>query len=472
MKISDWLKYISIVLFPTLFFSGCVDGGTPHESTVATSGVVTTAPISNPEPICEYGYGCGYGSDKVLPDTMPVLSLVTEGGTDITSDKVYLSATLSMDEPLGCYNFTDLPAQVRCRGNYTYFGKGVERNSYRIRFETKQDPLGLGNGSSRNWVLLANWCDRSMLRDAVAATMANCLDFSFNTDYAYVELVLNGEYRGVYLLAEHPTINDRRVDLDEDPYTLDSDYLIELDMRAGKTGVEGVDYFVSDGKQYVVKNDEIHPDALAFLADYFDRVNDAIKSGNREEVEGLVDTDSFVDMYLLQEFAMNADVGFASLYFVKNGEGKLEMTFPWDFDLAFGNYSILGNAGWEYLYVGGTDHADLANINPMFRSLMAQEWFAQLASHRFEEVGAEMLTAATQEAERILAVYTDEFERNYQVFPTLGTPFTPIPPAIAGLTEYGQTADQLMDWLENRYGFLKETLCGDGEKADKRSQTL
>ncbi|MGM9681428.1 MAG: CotH kinase family protein [Eubacteriales bacterium] len=460
MKFAASLRLFSILMSLTLLFSGCGKG---PAGTTGIMGSPDTPDISDtaedpdlPDP--EYGYGSG----QRLPDTMPVLSVSTEDGAAVTSNLNYLSATLTMEEPLGIYNFTDLAAEIRCRGNYTYFGVGVERKSYRIRFETKQDPLGLGNGSSKNWVLLANWCDRSMLRDAVAATMADLLNFSFNTDFAYVELYLNGEYRGVYLLAEHPSINSRRLDLEEKPDTLDSDYLIELDMRASKTGVEGVDYFVSDGKQYVVKNDGIHPDALEFLADYFDQVNEAVRRGDREAVEALVDIDSFVDMVLLQEFALNWDVGFASLYFVKNGEGKLELTFPWDFDLAFGNYSILGNARWDIRYIGNPDYAEMNNANPMFWRLLEQDWFADLLSARFEEVGADMVSAGISEAKRILAVYSDEFERNYQVFPTLGTAFTPIPPAIAGLTEYRQTADQLIDWIQNRYDYLYGIWCPEG----------
>lgn len=459
MKFSASLRLFSILMSLTLLFSGCGKGPAGATGIIGSPDVSDTAdPPDTSDP--EYGYG--YGSGQRLPDTMPVLSVFTEDGASITSNSKYLSATLTMEEPLGLYHFTDLAAEIRCRGNYTYFGVGVERKSYRIRFETKQDPLGLGKGSSKNWVLLANWCDRSMLRDAIAATMASLLNFSFNTDFAYVELYLNGEYQGVYLLAEHPSINSRRLDLEEKPDTLDSDYLIELDMRASKTGVEGVDYFVSDGKQYVVKNDEIHPDALEFLADYFDQVNEAVRLGDREAVEALVDIDSLVDMVLFQEFALNYDVGFASLYFVKNGEGKLELTFPWDFDLAFGNYSILGNARWDIRYIGNPDYEGTINANPMFWRLLEQEWFADLLSARFEEVGKDMVSAGISEAKRILAVYSDEFEKNYQVFPTLGTAFTPIPPAIAGLTEYRQTADQLIEWIQNRYDYLYGVWCREG----------
>lgn len=458
MKKCRILRIFSALLCLTLLFSGCGRGfaGGPN-SGIKGSSVIPGSTFSPALTEAEYGYGSS--PDTVLPDTMPVLSVSTVGGAAVTSNTQYLSASVSMDEPLGLYNFNDLTAEIRCRGNYTYFGAGVERKSYRIRFETKQDPLGLGQGSSRNWVLLANWCDRSMLRDAVAATMANYLGFSFNTDFAYVELYLNGEYRGVYLLCEHPTINSRRIDLDEQPDVLDSDYLIELDMRASKTGVEGVDYFVSDGKQYVVKNDEIHPDALDFLADYFDRVNDAILSGDKKKIEALVDVDSFVDMVLFQEFVLNVDVGFASLYFVKNGEGKLELTFPWDFDLAFGNYSILGDARWDVQYVGNPDYAGISNANPMFWRLIGQDWFAGLVYDRFKEVGADMVSAGIQTAKRILAAYTDEFERNYEVFPTLGTAFVPIPHSIAGLTEYRQTADQLIDWIGKRYDYLTGIWC-------------
>lgn len=396
----------------------------------------------------------GYRIGMARPDEMPVLRIDTDSGAEIASRDAYIDAAVGLDEPLGLYSFADLRAEVRCRGNYTYYGPGVERKSFRLRFEEKEDPLGLGQGGSRNWVLLANWCDRSMLRNYVAFAMAKKLNVGFSSDAAFVEVYVNGDYRGVYLLCEHPSRNGRRIDIDEQPDVLDSDYLIELDMRADETGAEGIDYFVSDGKLYVVKNDEIHPGALDFLADFFDGMNDAIAGGDRERIERYIDVESFVDMYILQEYTMNYDVGWASLYFVKEASGKLKLTFPWDFDLAFGNYSALGNAKWDVLYAGGDKYAHKPNSSPMFRGLMDCDWFAELVEARWGEIGAVLRDVALYEIAAIRAVYTDEILRNYEKYPTLGTDFVPLPRAIARLTDYDDVADQLVEWVYKRWKWL------------------
>lgn len=398
----------------------------------------------------EYGYSIG----NILPDRMPVLSIDTATGEEITSRTDYLDAAVDMDEPLGSYCFTDLPASVRCRGNWTYFGTGIERKSFRLKFDEAVDPLGLGKGASKNWVLLANWCDRSMLRCYVAFAMAKKLNFSFSSDAAFVEVYINGDYRGVYLLCEHPSKNGRRIDIDEQPDVIDSDYLIELDMRANESGAEGIDYFVSGGKQYVIKNDEIHPDAMEFLADFFDGMNDAITGGVRSQIEQYIDVESFVDMYILQEYAMNYDVGWASLYFVKEAGGKLKLTFPWDFDLAFGNYGTLGDAKWNLLYVGGEKYAQVKNSSPMFMALMKCDWFADLVAERWSEVGATLRDVALYEIDAVRRVYTDEIEKNYEKYPTLGKDEIPLPRSIARLTEYDKVADQLVEWVQKRWKWL------------------
>lgn len=426
-------------------------------TTTAPAPQSTTEDHSSEDPP-EEGYRYGIGGN--LPDEMPVLSVLTENEQEISSRTDYISAEIALEEPTGDYCFEARSAGIRCRGNYSYYGEGIERKSYRLRFDEKTDPLGIGKGASRSWVLLANWIDRSMLRNVAALTMAERLGFSACSDFAFVELYLNGEYRGVYLMLEQHSIGKLRINIDEEPDVLDSDYLIELDMRASTTGTEGVDYFVSREKQYVVKNDAIHPDAMTFLADFFDRLGDAIEAEDRAAVEEMVDIDSFVDMYILQEYAMNYDVGFASLYMVKNAGGKLEMTFPWDFDLAFGNYSVLGDSVTDIYFVGNSVYQDRTNANEMFWRLMGQEWFSDLVRARFAEIGSSLRDAATAEIERILAVYTDEFERNYRAFPILGQPFSTTPSSIASLTDYRAVAGQLLGWISDRFDYLEGLWIG------------
>lgn len=400
----------------------------------------------------------GYSIGSTLPEDMPVLRIDTRSGQEITSRDYTLPAEIDLEESLGLYNFTDRSAEVRCRGNYTFYGEGIERKSFRIKFDKATDPLGLGSGASKSWILLPNWLDRSMLRCYAAFAMAKQLRFSFSTDAAFVELYVNGDYRGVYLLCEHPSRNSRRIDIDERPDQLDSDYFIELDMRAEETGVEGVDYFVAAGKQYVVKNDEIHPDAFDFLSGVFEELDAAIQSGDRAAVEALIDLDSFVDMYILQEYAMNVDVGWASLFFVKKAGGKLYLTYPWDFDLAFGNYAVLGDANYDVLYVGGDDFSDFANISPMFRGLMKCDWFAEEVAKRWREISPTLRDTALYEIGAITAVYTDEIERNYEKYPILGSDFVPLPHSVAKLKTYEKTVEQFSDWIVNRWKWLDKRI--------------
>ncbi|MBO4355388.1 MAG: CotH kinase family protein, partial [Clostridia bacterium] len=196
----------------------------------------------------------------------------TEDSAEVTSREEYVKATLSTEVK------KEFAIDIRCRGNYSFIGVGINKKSYRIRFEEKVNFLGIGKGKARSYVLLANWCDRSLMRNAAAFSMAAELSaISFVPGFTYVKLYLNGDYLGIYQLCEQCQTGKNRVNIEENPDAVDADYLIELDCRAHKTMQGGIEYFVCDTKEYAIKNDEYNEGAAEFLKDYFDEVTSAIE---------------------------------------------------------------------------------------------------------------------------------------------------------------------------------------------------
>ena len=146
----------------------------------------------------------------------------------------YTDATISVVDCEG-YELTDVAAQVKVRGNYT---SNYAKKPYRIKFTKKQAMCGLNNGNKlKSWVLLAEWKDPSMLRNSVASYVGNALLESegiYTTDFRFVELYVNGGYRGVYVLAEQQQINAARVDMPEaeDPADYDLENLTQEEYEA------------------------------------------------------------------------------------------------------------------------------------------------------------------------------------------------------------------------------------------------
>ena len=91
-------------------------------------------------------------------------------------------------------------------------------------------------------------------------------------------------------------------------------------------------------------------------------VEDEIIEGDEQTIEGLVDIDSLVDTYILEEYSKNIDVGWSSFFMYKKAGGKLYFGPPWDFDLAFGNDYRLDDGAWEGIYVGADMGFKSANV--------------------------------------------------------------------------------------------------------------
>jgi hypothetical protein len=401
-------------------------------------------------------------SEPTLEETIPVLSIQTKRNQEITSKDTYLSATVSTDDTLAEYTFTNLSASIRCRGNYTY--SSVPKKSYRLKFDEKINLFGQDEGKAKNWILLANYTDRTLLRNDIVFTMARKLNHIQEvTSSGFVRLYINGNYMGIYQLCEQHSISSHRIAINEQPEVIDSDYFIEMDAYA--SGTEGIDYFQVESKKFVVKNDQIHSEAISFLTDYFNQVNEAIRGGNQQEIEKLVDISSFVDMYILQEFVRNVDVGWSSFYMVKEAGGKLRLTWPWDFDLAFGNDERLGDAPFEGLYAGNDDYNSWSNSNPWFYRLMRRQWFVDLVIQRWNEIGKEITDAAIDRIDLLQEKWGDSvLKTNFDVWPILGTSFYPTPSSIARLKNYNSVIHQLRRWIQNRYVWLDDyfhdpTLC-------------
>ena len=159
--------------------------------------------------------------DDTGPKSMPVVRVSTENAAPITSKEDYVKGTVSISDPDCKYSETKLlesPMKIRGRGNTTW---KYDKKPYRIKMDEKQKVLGMDK--NKDWVLLANYCDKSLIRNLVAMEISRKLEFSWTIDIIPVEFYLNGEYQGVYCMCQHKEVANHRVDIAED------DLFFELD---------------------------------------------------------------------------------------------------------------------------------------------------------------------------------------------------------------------------------------------------
>ncbi len=305
------------------------------------------------------------------------VELSTVNRSDYVPSRVTLTNTT--DE----YRLDYLLAEFRGRGNgsWTDFnGSNDPKNGYRIKFDKKQSLFG--GAANKHWVVLActNFDDPTMSRNYLAYNMGGAVfdNIEHVTSANWIDLYVNGEYRGVYLLCEHTRVGSGRVDIESEYGVNDTGYLIEYDAYAASDdgAKKGVTYFsINDDESeenrlvkypFTVKSPDPDDyvkdgglterqfmDQVSYIKDYVKRVYEAAIGGDFETFAELADVDSFVDMYILHELYKNVDCGYSSFYLYKKPGGKLYAGPPWDFD-ATTNINERGDRTPQGIYVAGS----------------------------------------------------------------------------------------------------------------------
>ena len=397
------------------------------------------------------------------PD-LPAIYIVTDSGQPIRS-KDYETATISIiGTTTSEYDISNVSMQIKGRGNSSWDAWASQssydsKNSYSIKLDKKAQLLGLGTAKSKKWVLNSNKFDLSGLRNWISWDLAKRMgSIPFVPDCTWVQLYINGEYRGMYMLCEKIGTGDGRVEVDDSATgNPDKGYLIELDFR-GDWGEETDPYFYIDGYigsneslEFVIKSDIEGDQDIAFIKNYVQKAHNAIMAGKRTEIEKWVDLDSLVDMYIIEELSKDVDAGRASFYICKDAGGKIYFTAPWDFDFGYGTFgSAVSTSG---LVSEGN------NCCTWYASLINRSWFRQAVMDRMDELASakdETLIALRDQADEIRT----GADRNADFWNMYGRNYTGnVSWQVSGaLHNYDEHIDFLVNWVNTRWTVLYNTL--------------
>lgn len=392
--------------------------------------------------------------------TLPVINITTLDESKIASKEEYVKSVVDV---FNCDEQYVLSAQggVKVRGNSTA-DQGDEK-PYRIKFDDKQGMLGLHNGTEyKSWVLLRSYWN--LAPDYMAFTLAKEIFGGkyYSSDCTYVNLYLNGEYAGMYLLCEQNQAAEGRVDVYEpksDETQNEIGYLIELDNyvddehpnftisvgNAELTDINGVTRTIDD-KDYSVKSNTNTNGQVEFIEKYtqgvfrilfeatsnnkpmmFDKDYNVVSaegtySTPKEAVEAVIDLDSAADMLILEELVHNYDVGAGSFYlavdFSENSKYK-KLTFlaPWDF-----NWAYYDNAYGKY-YAGTYQDImmDEDRSNYWLIMLMNADWFRDIVKEKWSGITADnALNSVTEQVRANLENLRNDLGENQWSVDTAG----------------------------------------------------
>jgi hypothetical protein len=301
--------------------------------------------------------------DWLIPPAPVTLHLDTNGAPIV--DKVtYVPGTATIGG-------TSYDLGIRGRGNSTW---EWEKKPYRLKLAAAAPLLGMP--ADRDWALLANWADRSAIRNHLALTFARqqtSLDWTSRS--TFVDVVLNGVPQGLYQLVEHVKLAPQRVDLPPEGLLLEVDH---------KAEASGDPYFTTAHDLPIAYKDPSNPSEAqktAVQADVAQLETALYGDGPANEWHSLIDMGSFVDWYLLHEFLKNHDSNFNSSVFITwdptATDGVFKMGPAWDFDLSVGT-----GYGWNMPPTGWHTASNKSwfvemRKDPVFEAALKERW-AQL----------------------------------------------------------------------------------------------
>lgn len=246
-------------------------------------------------------------------------------GTPAITDKN--GATLS--EPLF--------SGTRLRGNVT---QQMPKKSFAVKLDKKSGVLDMA--PHKRWVLLANWKDRTLMRNSVAFGIAKTFKevfpndgIAWNPSGQHVELVYNGVHVGTYYLCEQIKIDGNRLDINdpydaEDAYSgnpADYGYLLECDDAYDETWK-----FTTANYIPFLFKDDANDDMLNYASTFVRGIEDKLYAGNYTEAYKSMDLTSMVDFLLIQELMMNSEMKHPKSCYTYINDGKFYAGPIWDFD--------------------------------------------------------------------------------------------------------------------------------------------
>ena len=329
---------------------------------------------------------------RVRKTGLPILYLDTQYGAKIVSKTDYVKASVSLEdggavtEPQAC--------NVRGRGNTTW---EWPKKPYLLKFDSKVSFFGYP--AHKRWILLANFMDRTMMRNLVSMKVSSMTSLAWTPRCQSVELVLNGEHQGNYLLIEQVRVDKNRVNIGDNGFLFESDFHYDNEIQWMDPHGKCVQ-FGSGGIPFGIKSpdsDEITAEQVQAGKDLIARTAEAIYGPDFRDPEkgyaAYIDVDSFIDYWIVFEVMGNHELGNpGSVYYHCAPGGKLTAGPCWDFDWGILSYNTSPQA-----------RNGLINRNACwYARLFEDPTFAARVKSRFNELLPQLQT---------IPAYIDDLEK-------------------------------------------------------------
>ena len=344
--------------------------------------------------------------------TLPIVNITTATGQPVTDRENYVEATMYIvntanpSEALGSVA-SPVPMKIRGRGNYTW--KGFEKKPYKVKLEESSKILGLPK--SKHWALMAAADDGlGFMRNTAGFLLGQHIGLRWTPHQIPVELMINGQYEGLYFLTETIRIQKNRIniaeqpEMNEDPLTLSGGWLLEIDNYESDGQVEIEE---GNGQKFRISietPEKISELQYAYIKSQMNALNNAFYENTSKHWEQLVDLDEIIKFYLVNEIMENTESFHGSCYFYRDNGTNAKWYFGpvWDFGNSYWRI-------WDYKEQFIYQHPDfdqywIAQIAsfPAFQTRLLEFWYDFL-TYQYEPVKEGILEFKNQIAQAAIS---------------------------------------------------------------------
>lgn len=351
------------------------------------------------------------GTDEPAPiesAAVPVITVTTENGNgcELQKEDGAVNAHIVITDVDGSASEDDVTFKVR--GNTTALS-WVLKKSFTFKYEKKKDVLGMGKG--KKWAMVSNSFDPTLLRNYLAFETADELGLAYTSEHKFVELWLDGVFRGSYVLFEPVQEGKDRVNIDIESNNGMKDFLVEFETTTATANPDDT-YFTAGGLRFIASDpDEPNEEQLAYMTDVLADIIGTLKSGNKDRIAEKVDLTSFVKYYLLNEYFKTYDFSVTSVFYYYK-DGILYAGPPWDYDLSMGNTN--GDLTSSRPRQANSPQGVFADKN-LLAYIATKDWFKDLVRAEYEEHYDYFTSIHADDGflDALRATYSDTIERNY-----------------------------------------------------------
>lgn len=332
----------------------------------------------------EYGRTREYKVILTFFTGIPVVYFNTASGVNVANKENWEDATIRIVDPRGVLGMEETDVLTKGRGNSTWNFKA--KQPYALKFEKRTSVMGMPK--HKRWILMANYRDRTMIRNAVAFEIANRTGLAWTPRVEFAELVMNGKHKGNYMVTEQVRVDENRVNVvemektDNSGEALTGGYLLEVDQWDDEQNMFKSlcmeNKWGNNSCTIMLKfpdPEDCTTEQFSYIKDYIWTIERLMMNGDFQTIyDDYIDMDSFIDFFFIQELTGNKEPwrGPYSSFMYKDRGGKLYAGPVWDFDFTTFMWHLNCNA--EKFYNEKSAWYKYFLKDPIFRKRMKERW--------------------------------------------------------------------------------------------------